>query len=122
MRNNKFRVVISALLITISFQTVFAQSAQNAETEKVRRSLVKILQGDNNQVKVKLKSGERMQGNLTAVEVYTFTVYDKNTNAPIAISFRDLQSVKKASSLKGKYAWWIAGLGVMVLAIARGGN
>lgn len=122
MKNNLNRIAAAILLLTFSVQLTFAQNSQGADTEEVRKNLVKILQGDNNKVKVKLKNGERLKGHLTAVDVDSFTIADSKTNASRTVNLSDLEKVKKEANLQGKDAWWIAGLGVMVLVIIRGGN
>jgi small nuclear ribonucleoprotein (snRNP)-like protein len=119
MKNNLTRFAAAILLLTFSIQLTFAQSPQNADAEKVRKKLVKILQGENNKVKVKLKNGESFAGNLTSVDVDSFTIYDSKTNAPRTTNLEDLEKVKKSSNLKTKDAWWVVGIGWAVLALIK---
>lgn len=122
MKTAQFRVVIAALMIALSFQTLFAQAANISEKEKLRKLLVKIMQGDNNNVKVKLKSGVRVIGSVTAVDVDTFTVYDQKAFAPRTIGYHDVKSAKQISDFKIKDSLWVLGIGVMVMMIVRGPN
>lgn len=122
MKKHLLLLVLVALVNLTSIQVFYAQAVQNKDTEEIRRKLVKILQDDNNRVKVSLKNGETVKGDITAVDIDFFTILESKTNNSRSINFADMKKVKQTTKFKAKDSLWIAGLGVMVLAIIKGGN
>ncbi len=112
MKKTLLTLVFAALLNSGLAFNVLAQ--QNRDAEKLRRNLVKILQGDNNKVKIKLTNGNTIKGNLTAVDVDSFTVIEDKTNNSRTIALAD---VKKVKMLKKKNVWVFVGIGAMILTI-----
>lgn len=113
MSKRIFAIVISAVLLTMSFglQTVFAQGAtSDLEASKVRAKVETL--GNNAKVEVKLRDNTKVKGNISDITPVAFTVADSKTGTTNTLAFTDVAEVKKAGGGLSSKGWILIGAAV----------
>lgn len=95
----KYLVVgMSILVLNVSFSSVaFAESKEDKErkhTEKVKESVIKLGQGPEARVTVKLKNGTKVKGYISQIDGSKFFVVDDATGAATEIPYPQTKQVK----------------------------
>ncbi|MGH9970193.1 MAG: hypothetical protein ACREBG_20690 [Pyrinomonadaceae bacterium] len=101
-------IVLSGILLSLSvgFQTVSAQSAQDDQlAPKARADISKLGVGKNARVEVKLRDNAKLKGYISDTGQDSFTLTDSKTGAQQMVAYSDVTRVKKAGGGISKRTW-----------------
>ena len=112
-------LAFTLLVMPLTRLTVQAQSgAGDTQTTKVKAQVEKRLANQKTKVKVKLRSGEQLKGQLNQSDDTGFTITQDKTNSQTKISYADVEKVSGRGGLSTPAKIGIiAGIAVGVLAI-----
>lgn len=104
-------LIFNLLLIT----STYGQTGVDTRIEKARQEATK-LSGGNKKASVKMKSGEKYKGRITAVSQDTFTFVKSDGGTTEVIAFADVEQIKKSGGL-GTGAWIAIGATAVVAVV-----
>lgn len=104
-----FVAVLSGMLLTtaFSFQSIYGQSTQDAQVEKVRAKVAAIGTGKKARVDVKLHDDTKVKGYISDTSRDSFTVTDIKTGTSRTIAYTDVAQVKKHEDNVSAKTWGI---------------
>ena len=109
------------LATAFGFRTVTAQTGADAQrTDKVRAKVIKLGEGRNARVEVKLRDNTKLKGYLSKTEQDSFTVTDSKTGASRTLAYADVQELKTPGSGTSRRTWLIVGASVAAAVIIVG--
>jgi hypothetical protein len=121
MIRRSLSIALSAVLLTtaIGFKPALAQTSGDAQRiEKVRGKVIKIGEGRNARVEVKLRDDTKVKGYVSKAEQDAFTVTDPKTGASRTLAYADVQDVKKpGAGSKRTWIWVGASVAAAVLIV-----
>jgi small nuclear ribonucleoprotein (snRNP)-like protein len=93
-------LAFTLLVMPVTRLTVQAQSgAADAQTTKVKVEVAKRLANKKTKVKVKLRSGEQLKGQIDQSDDNGFTITQDKTNSQVKISYADVEKVSGRGGL-----------------------
>ena len=122
MRRTLSIALAGILLATASgFRTVTAQTSTDAQRiEKVRTRVIKLGEGRNARVEVKLRDNTKLKGYLSKTEQDSFTVTESKTGTSRTLAYADVQELKTPGSGTSKRTWLIVGASVLAAVVIVG--
>lgn len=114
-----FGLAFTLLVMPQTRLTVSAQSgAADAQATKVKTEVAKRVANNKTKVKIKLRSGEQLKGQINQSDDNGFTLAQDKTNKQVQISYAEVQKVSGRGGLStAAKIGIIAGIAVGVLAI-----
>jgi hypothetical protein len=109
------------MVYAIGFQPVLGATRDDAEIQKIKRSVHKISARDTPKVSVKMKSGAKVEGIISQVLEDSFDVIDAKTKQAVTVPYADVSSVKRPGWSTGAKIALGIGIGVAVTAAIVGG-
>ena len=118
----KFAIVglaFTLLVMPVTRLTVQAQSGgADAQTTKVKAEVAKRVANKKTKVKVRMRSGEQLKGQIDQSDENGFTITQDKTNSQVKISYADVEKVSGRGGLStAAKVGIIAGIAIGVLAI-----
>jgi small nuclear ribonucleoprotein (snRNP)-like protein len=112
-------LAFTLLVMPVTRLTVQAQSrAADAQATKVKAEVAKRVANKKTKVKVKLRSGEQLKGQIDQSDDSGFTITQDKTNSQVKIPYADVEKVSGRGGLStAAKVGIIAGIAIGVLAI-----
>lgn len=112
-------LVFILLVVPVTRLTVSAQSgAADVQTTKVKAEVAKRVANNKTKVKVRLRSGEQLKGQINQSDENGFTITQDKTNKQVQIPYAEVEKVSGRGGLStAAKIGIIAGIAVGVLAI-----
>ena len=112
-------LALTLLVMPVTRLTAQAQSgAVDAQTTKARAEVAKRVANKKTKVKVKLRSGEELKGQINQSDDNGFTITQDKTNSPVKVSYADVEKVSGRGGLStAAKIGIVAAIAVGVLAI-----
>jgi hypothetical protein len=114
MIRSTLSIMLAGVLVVtaLGFRAVIAQTNTDAQRiEKVRAKVIRLGEGRNAGVEVKLRDNTKLKGYVSQAEQDAFTVTDSKTGTSRTLPYADVQDVKKPGSGISK-TWLIVGISV----------
>lgn len=112
-------LAFTLLVMPVTRLTVQAQSgATDAQTTNVKAEVAKRVANKKTKVKVKMRSGEQLKGQIDQSDENGFTITQDKTNSQVKISYADVEKVSGRGGLStAAKVGIIVGIAIGVLAI-----
>ena len=112
-------LALTLLVMPVTRLTVQAQSgAADAQTTKVKAEVAKRVANNKTKVKVKLRTGEQLKGQINQSDDNGFTLTQDKTNSQMKLSYADVEKVSGRGGLStAAKIGIVAAIAVGVLAI-----
>ena len=105
-------LIIAAMFHLAVLSPISAQSTQTDErTAKAKASAEKIASGSKPNAEVKLRSGQKIKGKITAVSTDSFSIFESKSGKSQTILFSDVKQIKKSRRGLSTGAWIAIGVG-----------
>lgn len=112
MLKRTIAIMVSVMLLSLAsgFQSVWAQSTQDAQTTtRMRSQVLKLGVGRSARVEVKLRDDTILKGYVSGADENSFTVTDAKTGAAHTLAYTDVTKVKKPGGGLSTKSWIIIG-------------